>query len=150
MAAFKNNQRQFYIDGNAVRSIPHRYPVEEDTHLKRLKERRRLRAINRKNIFYLVAVLSLTAVLFVFCVQYLHLRGTVATKASYISQLQDELTKLKIQNNEKEDDINTNINYNNIYNKAKNEYGMVYPKGKQIRKYNIEDSGYIKQYQNVP
>ena len=94
--------------------------------------------------------MGITAVLFGVCVQYLSLRGVSSAKSGQIATLQEELNQLKIKNDETQDDINTNINYNDIYNKAKNEYGMVYPGAGQIRNYTIEDSGYIKQYQNIP
>ena len=153
MARSEERNRRYYTPGTAARDFSAapqiEYPSENDI-LKRRIKRRAIRRANRRNFLYLLVILGITAVLFGVCVQYLSLRGVSSAKSGQIATLQEELNQLKIKNDETQDDINTNINYNDIYNKAKNEYGMVYPGAVQIRNYTIEDSGYIKQYQNIP
>ena len=153
MARIEERVRKYYTPGTAAQKVsiaPQiEYPTENDI-LKRRIKRRAIRRSNRRNFLSLLVILGATAVLFGVCIQYLSLRGVSSAKAAQIATLQEELNQLKIKNDETQDDINTNINYDDIYNKAKNEYGMVYPGEGQIRNYTIEDSGYIKQYQNVP
>ncbi len=153
MARIEERVRKYYTPGTAAQKVSTapqiEYPTENDI-LKRRIKRRAIRRSNRRNFLSLLVILGATAVLFGVCIQYLSLRGVSSAKAAQIATLQEELNQLKIKNDETQDDINTNINYDDIYNKAKNEYGMVYPGEGQIRNYTIEDSGYIKQYQNVP
>ena len=61
-----------------------------------------------------------------------------------------EYSPTAVMNDELEAEINTNIDYNKIYDKATKEYGMVYPNKGQIRTYNAEGEGYIRKYQDIP
>ena len=128
MARIEERVRKYYTPGTAAQKVSTapqiEYPTENDI-LKRRIKRRAIRRSNRRNFLSLLVILGATAVLFGVCIQYLSLRGVSSAKAAQIATLQEELNQLKIKNDETQDDINTNINYDDIYNKAKNEYGMV-------------------------
>lgn len=146
------NRYNTYHDGSAARdlsAIP--FPEERVESPKRQVLRRRLaRAESRKNLKFFMLVLGVSAVLFVLCVQYLGVRGIHSGKASEVADLQNELKELTLSNDELEDDINTNIDYKQIYDTVTNDYGMVYPGEGQIRTYDAGGEGYARQYKDIP
>ena len=81
---------------------------------------------------------------------YLNLRSDLITTTSEINTLQEELNTLTTNNNEKQVDVESNINYQEIYDKADNEYGMTYPDANNIVEYDGGTLGYIRQYENIP
>lgn len=151
-----------YISGNTVRKLyvaeplnapererKRRVRTEEDESLERAR-RAKIRHANRVNFLYTVAVTAVVAVIFTICYQYLNLQSEVKNNSAVVTQMQDELTQLTSQNDENEMAINAGINYEQIYNTAVNELGMVYPDRQQVIKYNPGVSEYVKQYQDVP
>ena len=71
-------------------------------------------------------VTAITAAAIALGVNYLNLRSDLITTTSEINTLQEELNTLTTNNNEKQVDVESNINYQEIYDKAVNEYGMTY------------------------
>lgn len=151
-----------YVDGNAVRKLqaaqPARMPqqpvrkhieTQEDRREEKLR-RAGIRRTNRLNFFNTVAVTAVVGVIFTICFQYLNLQSSVKNNASEVSELQSQLTQLTSENDENELAINSSIDYNQIYNTAVNDLGMVYPDRSQVVKYDPGVSEYVKQYQNVP
>ena len=95
-------------------------------------------------------VTAITAAAIVLGVNYLNLRSDLITTTSEINTLQEELNTLTTNNNEKQVDVESNINYQEIYDKAVNEYGMTYPDANNIVEYDGGTLGYIRQYENIP
>ena len=98
----------------------------------------------------LILVLGVSAVLFILCAQYLGARGIYSGKALEVENLQKELKEITMGNDEMEDDINTNIDYKQIYDTVTNDYGMGYPGDGQIRTYDAGGEGYARQYKDIP
>ena len=64
-------------------------------------------------------------------------------------ELQDQLDSLKAENNSYESEINSSIDYNEVYDIAVNELGMVYPSRGQVINYDSKESEYVKQYKDI-
>ena len=62
----------------------------------------------------------------------------------------EELNELTNSNDELELEINAGIDYEQIYNTAVNELGMVYPERDQVITYDAGVSEYVKQYHDIP
>ena len=153
MAVDDNKHRAYYSPGSEARdlSVAPRidYPPEEEPE-KRKVRRQQPRRAKRRNLIYLAAMIAVTGVIFFFSVQYLTIRGQTASMSADMARVREELNELTIMNDELEAEINTNIDYNKIYDTATKDYGMVYPSKGQIRTYNAEGEGYIRKYQDIP
>lgn len=150
-----------YVDGNTVRKLQTVQPVPEverrrrqqEKEIQRRQEELRQKQIgraNRINFLYTFAVIGVAVVLYAVCWQYLQLQTSVKTNAANISKLQSQLTELTAENDEMELQINASIDYEQIYETAINELGMVYPDKKQVVTFDAGISEYVKQYQDVP
>ena len=102
------------------------------------------------NLAYTFMVVVMAAVVFGICVQYLNLQSSVKSNATTVSDLTTKLNNLKESNDELELEINAGINYDEVYNTAVNELGMVYPERVQVITYNSGESEYVKQYKDIP
>ena len=150
-----------YVDGNAARKLQTAQAVPEIEKRRRQQEReeqrkqeelrqRKIGRTNRINFLYTVAVIGVAVVMFAICWQYLQLQTSLKSNATEISRLQSEVTKLTTENDEMELKINAGINYEQIYDTAVNELGMVYPSKRQVVTFDAGISEYVKQYQDVP
>ena len=153
MAVEERKHTTYYSPGSEARdlSVAPRidYPPQEEPE-KRKVRRNQPRRSKRRNLIYLAAMVAVTGIIFVFCVQYLTIRGKTSGMSADLARMQEELNELTIMNDELEAEINTNINYSRIYETAIGEYGMIYPNKGQVRTYNAEGEGYIRKYQNIP
>lgn len=150
-----------YVDGSAAKKLQTAPTLPEIERRRRQQEKeeqrrqeelrqRQIGRANRINFFYTAAVIGVAVVLFVVCWQYLQLQTSVKTNASEISSLQSQVTKLTAENDEMELQINTNIDYEQIYKTAVDELGMVYPDKKQVVTFDAGISEFVKQYQDIP
>lgn len=115
-----------------------------------ISPRKRAARANRRNLALFGVVTVITAAAIALGVNYLNLRSDLITTTSEINTLQEELNTLTTNNNEKQVDVESNINYQEIYDKAVNEYGMTYPDANNIVEYDGGTLGYIRQYENIP
>ena len=99
-----------------------------------ISPRKRAARANRRSLALFGVVTAITAAAIVLGVNYLNLRSDLITT----------------NNNEKQVDVESNINYQEIYDKAVNEYGMTYPDANNIVEYDGGTLGYIRQYENIP
>ena len=67
-----------------------------------------------------------------------------------ISSLEKEIADLKTENDTTLKRINTSIDLNEIKEKAMGELGMVYASEDQVAYYNMEDTDYMMQYEEIP
>lgn len=150
-----------YVGGSAARKLQTAQAVPEIERRRRQQEKEELRKqeelrqkqigrANRINFLYTAAVIGVAVVLYAVCWQYLQLQTSVKTNAAEISKLQSQLTELTAENDELELQINAGIDYEQIYDTAINELGMVYPDKKQVVTFDAGISEYVKQYQDVP
>lgn len=115
-----------------------------------ISPRKRAARANRRSLALFGVVTVITAAAIALGVNYLNLRSDLITTTSEINTLQEELNTLTTNNNEKQVDVESNINYQEIYDKAVNEYGMTYPDANNIVEYDGGTLGYIRQYENIP
>ena len=115
-----------------------------------ISPRKRAARANRRSLVLFGIVTVITAIAIVLGVNYLNLRSDLITSTSEINSLQEELNTITTNNNEKQVDLESDINYQEIYDKAVNEYGMKYPDSDSIVEYDGGTLGYIRQYQNIP
>ena len=123
-----------YVSGNTVRKLaaaPQRRYEEYD-------------------FLYTVGVSYIVITIFAICLQYLNVQSQVKTNSTAVTRLQSELNELTNSNDELELEINAGIDYEQIYNTAVNELGMVYPERDQVITYDAGVSEYVKQYHDIP
>jgi len=150
-------RRYDYQYGNAVRkvnTVPKMVPefstYEKERELKRRKAQEK--SIKKDIRFYQLytSILALCAVaVFFVCYQYLKLQSTMKTNAETVIELQDQLAAMKAENNSYEAEINSSVNYEEIYNTAVEELGMIYPSKSQVINYESQVSEYVKQYKDI-
>lgn len=126
------------------------YERREQERREQLKRQQKINNASHKNLLYTATVTGIVVLIFIACLQYLHLQATVKTSASEISKLQSQLNDLKERNDELEVQVNANIDYDELYRIATEELGMVYPEKKQIIQYDSGISEYVKQYGDIP
>ena len=82
--------------------------------------------------------------------QYIVPTDLISCNSTAVTRLQSELNELTNSNDELELEINAGIDYEQIYNTAVNELGMVYPERDQVITYDAGVSEYVKQYHDIP
>ena len=109
-------------------SAPERVRIEEEEDLREKLKNKKIRRANRINFLYTLGVS-------VMCVQYLNIQSSVQGNQAAVTQLQSQLNELTNENQEREVEINTSIDYELIYDTAVNELGMIYPDRDQVITY---------------
>lgn len=157
----RDYMRNGYVYGSAAKSVE----VMEPESIKQEKERRRLereekerrqRQLQRQkkahkvNLVYTFALIGAMSVLIYMLVGYVQLQASIQVHAEQINVLEQNLAKLTESNNLTAVELDTNIDYNTIFDIATNELGMVYPDESQVIVYNSAASEYVKQYQDIP
>lgn len=158
--SYKNaDYRSAYVQGNAARKLKTEsaainIPLQTEEQLEEKRQRRKkeqqIRRANKMNLAYTIVVTAVLAVIFTICYQYLNLQATAKANATEVSKLKSQLMTMTDNNDEMEVDIKASINYDDIYNTAVNDLGMIYPNKSQVITYKSSESEYVKQYQDVP
>lgn len=144
-------QRQMYVSGSAApQEVPQFHPVGKNKAAARIEKRRKLRRANKANLVYTLTAIGIVGVILGFCVSYLSLRTSVQAGAAEVASLQRKLDTMKLENNEAEARIAANVDYDQVYETAVKDLGMVYPGMGQIETYEAGDSEYVMQYSDVP
>lgn len=156
-----------YVYGNAV-SVPQqesqaapakkagparkKAPVRRDEEALRQERlnNRRIRRANKVNFLYTLGVSAIVVTIFIMCVQYLNIQSAVQGNQNTVTQLQTKLNEITNENDERETEINTSIDYELIFDTAVNELGMIYPDRNQVITYDSAISEYVKQYKDIP
>ncbi len=158
---YRNTPKTSYVDGSAARKLQTAGAVPEVERRRRQQEKeeqrkneelrqRKIGRANRINFLYTAAVIGVAVVMYAICWQYLQLQTSVKSNATEISKLQSQVTRLTTENDEMELKINSSIDYEQIYDTAVNDLGMVYPGKKQVVTFDSGISEYVKQYQDIP
>lgn len=160
-----------YIDGNTVRKLQpnpspsrrseeiHQELIEKQKLDREQRERKRaLRAAARRNqekalqmnpgyvLFLAAAMMVLVGVSGV----YLKLQAELTTRINHVASLKSEVMDLKISNDAEQKRIDTSVNLDEVKQKATEGLGMVYPGKEQIIYFEIDNSDYMNQYQDIP
>lgn len=159
-------------DGNAVREpacepseyeVPERHtPVRKKGNARRRKKakgsagtvvnpetaaRARAVTLSRSGMVFLAVCLIVGLG---FCLLFLRLNTTRTTQKREIAALQDSLSKLQEDNDAYEKEVDTSEDLDAIREEAMNRLKMHYPSESQIRYYNVDADGYVRQYADVP
>ncbi len=148
-----------YIDGNTVRKTravpdPRQERIRREEEERRARNRRIARRnqerelrMNRGYLIFLSAAVGITCLV---CAAYIQIQSEITTHMNNISSLEKEIADLKTENDTTLKRINTSIDLNEIKEKAMGELGMVYASEDQVAYYNMEDTDYMMQYEEIP
>ena len=129
--------------GNARRRQTEHQPASQ-------KQLEKNRANARSMGFGYVIFLSVTCLLTMFlCVQYLNLKATLTAQTNEIEQKESELNSMKADNDAYYNQVLSSVTLEDIKDAALG-YGMHYATESQIEYYSIDESSYMRQYQDVP
>lgn len=169
-------ENYIYVDGSTARKVqvrkdaePHRTPGRSRNRMERPAERResdrrrrtepdvasqqqleKNRANARSMGVGYVLFLSASCLLTMFlCVQYLNLKSTLTTQIDTIEIMESELNSMKADNDAYYNQVQSSVTLEDIKNAALS-FGMHYATESQIEYYSIDESSYMRQYQDVP
>lgn len=162
-------RRANYVYGNTVRRVQeeprrHSEEIHEEYIQKQREDRERkqrqknARAAARRNreqalvmspgyvMFLAVSMLLLMAVFG--C--YLHLQSELNSHMRNVTALEANVMNLKNDNDAAQKKINSAVDLDVIRQRAMEELGMVYPSKNQIQYFEVDDSDYMNQYEDIP
>jgi len=84
------------------------------------------------------------------CFLYLHTSTKLTAMKSEVTSLQSDLQEIQENNDALKESLNTSMDLNELYQKATQDLGMVYPDKDQIIYYNSSSSDYIRQFESIP
>lgn len=162
-------KRMSYIEGNTVRkleTVPQQRSSQTHRELERKRERDRVqeerqqkaRAAARKNQQkalqmspgYVLFLAATMAVMVGVCGVYLQLQSDITARMKSVAVLESQVADIKADNDANLKRINTSVDLESIRNKAVNELGMVYPAKDQIIYFQIDQTDYMNQYEDIP
>lgn len=148
-----------YVQGNNVLQFEPEYeekvkkPKKPKLHIVKPKKRKKdlyTRAQAARNKMALTITMTALILVSVSLIHYLELQAQIAGRGDTISALEEQYVALKAQNDLKEAELNSNIDYDQILSIAVNELGMVYANKDQVVVYNSEKMEVVKQLENIP
>jgi len=155
--AAKRRTAAGYVYGSAVPADAH--PQQREYDPGRSAARRRAahntvrrnqeKALSMDLPYVMMLTIAAVCVLFI-CVNYLHVQSSISTRIHHIEALEQQLEKLKAENDALETRINTDIDLDHIYQVATQELGMVYANRHQVLLYDKTESEYVRQYEDIP
>lgn len=80
----------------------------------------------------------------------LHQQYLIMNIKSEIKEKESEYLQLVQDNKAYETKLNQSIDMEEVYRRATQELGMVYPEEGQIIVYHKKESGYVRQYEQIP
>ena len=102
------------------------------------------------DIPYLAMLILASCCTLFLCFNYINLKTQINSRISSIEQKEQQLDKLKSENNALQNSIDTSVDLNEIYRVATQELGMVYAGEKQVITYDKTESEYVRQYEDIP
>ena len=84
------------------------------------------------------------------CVYYLNLKTKADRQVRMNAALRTELMTMRAENDALYADILNSVDLYKVRDEAMDTYGMNYASQDQIMWYNKSDSGYVRQYQDIP
>lgn len=148
-----------YVDGNTVRKT-RPMPNERQERIRREQEEQRARRrkiarrnqeremrMNRRHLIFLSMAVGITCLV---CAAYIQMQSQMNTRMNHVAALEKELADLKTENDTTLKRINTSIDLNKIKKEAMEKMGMVYASEGQVSYYNIEDTDYMTQLEEIP
>lgn len=155
----KEIKTNYYINGNTVRRLEgepeerlqrqrEKEKEQRKRHNQRIARRNQERMMRVNFTYVLFSTMALAAVCVV-CIVYIKLDFNIATKTRQISQLEDKLENLRMENDAAVRRIELTTDLEEVKKKAL-EYGMKYATQDQIIYYSIKVDDYMDQYFDIP
>lgn len=144
--------REDYVYGSAA---PERAPQREETPRRTVRRidtsgnARRIRATSF-NWSYVLFIMMTVALLLFGCIGILSSQSDITSGRRQIVKAEEELQRLRAENNSKEIFLQKSVDLNEVYRIATEELGMVYPSADQVIYYERSDGGYVRQYEDIP
>lgn len=158
MREYRQNYTQYYTSGTAARKLAQpEYIRPERTQETELPDYARVRKADRRKglqvamnpAFAVFLALSVVATLAV-CALLLTMQAKVTNQNKMITRLQSEVEVLREDNNAYEARINSGVDLEYIRDVAINQLGMIYPAEGQVVYYDLTESDYVRQFQDIP
>ena len=164
MAAGRRISGQAYVYGSAAQAaVPERTAAQERqrkaVRLERQTQQyqrmqRRVRRNQEKalqmDLPYVLMLTVAAAFALYICVSYLQVQSSITGRIHNIEVLEQQLEKLKSENDALQTRINTDIDLDHIYQVATEELGMLYANKDQVILYDKTESEYVRQYEDIP
>lgn len=130
------------------RSVPRSQRREQRVAAARIRRNRD--KVQLISVPYLIVLVAATIMTLGVCASYLQVQASITANKNQIEKLESNLQTLKSDNNALEARISTYVDLKHIYEVATGELGMVYPSDDQILYYDKTESGYVRQYEDIP
>lgn len=167
MVANRRPVQETYVSGNTVRVAepareplqrPARKPVRRQAPEPSVKRRQaQTQAVKRNqekalrmDLPYVVVLTLASVCALCICVSYLKVQSSIASRIDHIEALEQDLERLKSENDTLQTKINTDTDLERIFQIATEELGMVYANRDQVILYDKTESEYVRQYEDIP
>ncbi|MGN1180695.1 MAG: cell division protein FtsL [Suilimivivens sp.] len=147
----RSQRSSAYVYGNTARKlqvVPDEYerPVRKVNHAPRKNRERAL----HMNVGYVLFLASALLIVGFVLTSYLTLKSEITSSVKQIARLESELNNMKLDNDERESRISSNMNLEEVRQTAIQELGMQYAGEGQIITFNSEDNDYVIQKGEIP
>lgn len=158
---YNQTYTRYYTDGTAARKMVVEpeyerpaYNNQEEVYIPSYAKVRKNRAQKglrmAMNPAFAVILGMAVFVTLVACLMMLSMQAEVTNQGNTITMLQAKIESMEEENNAYETRINNSIDLEAIRDTAINKLGMVYPTEGQVLYYDLTESDYVRQYQDVP
>lgn len=155
-----NKYNYSYVDGSTVRKLQPQYQPEPQRRERPEPSKRDLQreeTIRRKrekfhviDFKYAVVIVCACALITCFALQYLQVQSQITSQKNEIVSMQKELEQLNNENVAKEEELNSSVDLNKIYQVASVKLGMKYADSAHTIVYESANPDYVKQYHDIP
>lgn len=143
-----------YVEGNTVRRVAEPVqaprPKRREVKVSSAYVRRNREKVQKIGIPYLMMLVAATVMVLFICVNYLQVQSSITAHKNTIEHLETSLQTMKSDNSAMEARIETYLDLDHIYEVATEELGMQYPSEEQVIYYEKTESGYVRQYEDIP
>ncbi|MDO4616322.1 MAG: hypothetical protein Q4B03_02540 [Lachnospiraceae bacterium] len=129
-------------NGRQKRAVQHRPLSREQL----ARNRANARSMGLGYVLFLTAACLLTMFL---CVRYLSMKSTLTAQNDKIEILESQLNSMQADNDAYYNQVQSSVTLEDIKEAALG-YGMYYASESQIEYYSVDESSYLRQYQDVP
>lgn len=141
----QGGRRQDYLYGNAAPEIDIREQLEEAPRRALSNEARKNREkAHHMSLGYVVFLMAAMCLAGLVLINYIQLQADITTKLESIAALDQQLNNLRLSNDEKLNNITSNIDMEEIKRIAIGELGMTYAQEGQIETYTNEGNDYMR------
>lgn len=167
-AGYKYDYKKIYTEGNVVRKYENVPEYDDDCseaqkiiRERRAKEkreqdradrmrRRKLEESKGIGLSTCIVLASIVVLLLYLCIDYVNMRADITSMSKVVASKKAEYNSLKAKNDSMLKEVQASIDYEEIYNLATKELGMVVAEDNQLIRYKSGESAYVRQYNNLP